>query len=319
MKSWLGVIGRACLEFAIILVLFSFAAGAASSVAAPVGGLRIFNIFAARAAFDLIPLAVVVTLFLAFFSFELRVKSRVAGWLGLVFLGSLLLSFGIGLRRVPPIHDALLAEPASRTEATRFVSPGIVVQKGRLALWLGSYEGDEAIDAVAVDFGSDYPRLAYAARSPLDRGAGTVDVQGRSYSAFLPAPRPFDLIPEAKVFAGEWIWDRLAAMDGEPLLVVFATAGGFLLLLVGCRFLCRLTGWPLANALLATVGLAGLVALDAALSNPVLLMGLTSLAKRGGLALSEPLALAVLEAFVGLAFAGIDLARSPAGRRGLDE
>ena len=52
----------------------------------------------------------------------------------------------------------------------------------------------------------------------------------------LPAPRPFDLIPEAKVFAGEWIWDRLAAMDGEPLLVVFATAGGFLLLVVGCRF-----------------------------------------------------------------------------------
>ena len=40
----------------------------------------------------LLPLAVVLTLFLAFFSFELRVRNRAAAWLGLFFLGSLLLA-----------------------------------------------------------------------------------------------------------------------------------------------------------------------------------------------------------------------------------
>ncbi len=96
MKVWLGVIGRACLEFAIILILISFAAGASLSIGAPAGDFGAMYRNAAKAALDLVPLAAVFTLFLAFFSFELRIKSRAAGWLGLFLLGAILLSFGLG-------------------------------------------------------------------------------------------------------------------------------------------------------------------------------------------------------------------------------
>jgi hypothetical protein len=314
MKSWLGVIGRACLEFAIILILLSFAAGASASVALASGGLQSILKNAAEAALGLTPLAAVLTLFLAFFSFELRLRSRAAGWLGLLLLGAILLSFGIGVRRAPVIREAAVA-PRETVSAPRLLPAGIAVQQRRVALWIGSYQGGEAADAVAVDFGSDYPRLAYASRAPFDPESGDIDIQGRSYKAVFPSERPVTLVPEASLFAGSWIWDRLASMDRSPLYLVFAVAGGFLLLSIGFRFLCRITGWPLANVILAAAGLAGLVVLDAALSGPAPLGAIASFSRRVGISLPDPLLLACVEGALGLILGAIDIAAAPKGGR----
>jgi hypothetical protein len=319
MKAWLGVIGRACVEFAIILVLISFAVGASMSVATPSAGLGDIYRSAARAAVDLVALAAVVTLFLAFFSFELRVRSRAAGWLGLLVLGALLLSFGIGIRRVPLIREAVAAPASGGAAAAQLMSAGAALQQGRTALWIRSFEGTEAIDAVAVDFGSDYPRLAYAPRAELDPATGDTEIQGRTYRAALPEARPFALVPEASFYSGSWIWDRLARMDGEPILRVLAAAGGFLLLAIGFRFLCRITGWPLANALLAAAGLAGLVALDAALSGGAALGLVEGLARRAGVTLHGTFLLASAEGLIGLALGAAELATAPRRRRRRDE
>jgi hypothetical protein len=319
MKAWLGVLGRACLEFAIILVLVSFAAGASVSLAAPSGGLGAIYRSAAEGALDLAPLAAVLTVFLAFFSFEQRVKSRAAGWLGLLVLGALLLSFGIAVRRVALIREAVEGPSRGVAQTAPPFPTGVAVEQGRVALWIGSFEGADALDAVAVDFGSDYPRLAYSPRTGIDPSTGDMDIQGRTYRATLPAARPLNLIPEASLFSGSWIWDRLAAMDDEPLLLSFIAAGGFLLLAIGFRFLCRITGWPLANALLAAAGLAGLVALDAALSGGAVLGIIESLAKRAGLLLPKTILLACVEGIMGLVLGLAELAASPRGRRRFDE
>jgi hypothetical protein len=199
------------------------------------------------------------------------------------------------------------------------MTPGSTLQKGRLALWVRSFEGSEAIDAVAVDFGSDYPRLAYAPRASVDPSTGDAEIQGRTYRAALPEARPFDLVPEASFYSGSWIWDRLAAMDGEPILRALAAAGGFLLLAIGFRFLCRITGWPLANALLAAAGLTGLVALDAALSGGAALGFVEGLAKLAGIPLKGTFLLACAEGLIGLVLGAAELATSPGRRRRRDE
>lgn len=317
MKSWLGVVGRACIEFVIILILISFAAGASASIAASTSGMRVMAINACKAALNLVPLAALCTLFLAFFSFELRIKSRVAGWFGLIFLGFILFAFGVGVRRVPLLRE-LAAASDGRKQELRLQAAGTMNPSGRSVLWIGSYEGGEAVDAVDVDFGSDYPRLVYVSRTPLDAESGSVDIQGRACSAALPKAKPLALLPEASVYAGSWFWDRLDAMDGDPLLFVFAAIGGFILLAIGCRFLCRITLWPLANAIIAASGLVALVALDASLSGPDTLGFIASLAARGGLVLPEGLLLAALEAFIGIAMSTIDLVLAPKRRGGLD-
>lgn len=315
MKSWLGVVGRACLEFVIILTLLSFAAGVSTSVTLPAEGLLPVYKYASEAALGLTPLAVVLTIFLAFFSFELRLRSRAAGWLGLLCLGAILFSLGIGLRRAPLIREAAIPPKATKV-ALRLIPPAASVQQGKTTLWTGGYEGFEAIDAVAVDFGSDYPRLAYAKRAALDPKTGDVEIQGRNYSFSLPAPRPLSLVPESSLFAGSWIWDRLASMDTAPAYLAFAAAGGFLLLAIGFRFLCRVTGWPLANVFLAAAGLAGLVILDAALSGPASLSFFNALARRARLPMEGPLLLASMEGAFGILLGAIDVAAAPRGGRG---
>jgi hypothetical protein len=312
MKSWLGVVGRACLEFVILVILLSFAAGASTSVALPADGLRPVYIYAAYAVLGTTPLAALLTLFLAFFSFDLRLRSRITGWLGLFCLGALLFSFGIGLRRVPMIREAATPPKAAKA-AVRLIPPAAAMQLRRTAVWIGSYEAGEAVDAVAVDFGSDYPRLAYAPRAQLSSKTGEVEIQGRNYSAVLPEPRRISLVPESSLFAGSWIWDRLSSMDEAPAYMAFAVAGGFLLLAIGFRFLCRITGWPLANVFLAAAGLAGLAIADALLSGPASLAFLGAMAKRSGLSLAGPLLLACVEGGTGLLLGLID---AVAGSRG---
>ena len=317
MKSWLGVVGRACIEFVIILTLISFAAGAAAFIAASSGGTHVLAINACKAALDLVPLAALFTLFLAFFSFELRIKSRVAGWFGLLSLGLILFSFGVGIRRVPLLRE-LASAPERTKQELRLQAAGTMNQRGSSVLWVGSYEGGDAINVADVDFGADYPRLVYAPRAPLDTSNGSVDIQGRTCSAALPEAKPLALLPEASVYAGSWFWDRLAAMDGDPLPSVFAALGGFILLAIGCRFLCRVTLWPLANAIIAAAALVALVALDAILSGPDTLGFIASLAGRSGLVLPEDLLLAALEALIGLVMSVMDLAIAPKRRGGLD-
>jgi hypothetical protein len=315
MKVWLGVIGRACLEFVIILVLLSFAAGASISISDSSGNFGRMYKYSMESALALVPLAAVFTLFLAFFSFELRVKSRAAGWFGLLLLGAILLSFGLGMRRLPLVREAVSAPSDGGAAVLRLIPTGTAVQQDRVAVWIGAFGNGEARDAVAVDFGSDYPRLAYAPRAPYDPSTGDIDIQGRAYRAALPAASPLALVPEAALFSGSWIWDRLGSMDDAPLLTILCAAGGFLLLTIGFRFLCRITGWPLANALLAAAGLAGLVALDAALSGGAVLGAMEGLAKRVGLPLSGPILLASVEGVIGLALGAAEIAASPRGAR----
>ena len=314
MKSCLGVIGRACLEFLIFLILLSFAAGASIAVALPNDNLRPMYIYAAWEALRLTPLAAFFTLFLAFFSFDLRIRSRLFGWLGLFLLGALLFSFGIGLRRAPMLREAA-ARPKIAAAAPKLVPAGVAIQQWRTAIWIGSYEGGEAVDAVAVDFGSDYPRLAYSPRASLSSKTGEVDIQGRSYSAARPDVDQMLLVPESSIFAGSWIWDRLSAMDDEPIYMAFAAAGGFLLLAIGFRFLCRMTGWPLANVFLAAAGLAGLAILDAALSGPGTQAYLDVAARNFGLPLSGTLLLASMEGVAGLLLGLVDIAAGSRGGR----
>jgi hypothetical protein len=318
MKSWLGVIGRACLEFVIILIIISFAAGASASVAEPPDGASLLYINSARAALDLLPLAAVITLFLAFFAFELRIQSRSAGWIGLLCLGVLLLGLGFELRQVPLVREAVAA-PSIQTRRQSLIPAGIAAQHDRIALLIGAYESGEAIEAVAVDFGSDYPRLAYSSRAALDSATGGLEVQGKDYSAAVVPVAPPLLVPEASIFEGSWIWDRLGAMDGSLWYIAFATIGGFVLLAIGFRFLCRLTRWPLANVLLAAAGLAGLVALDAFLSGPGILGFAEGIANRSGFSLSPSILLASIEGALGIVLGAIDLAASPKRKGGLGE
>jgi hypothetical protein len=315
MKVWLGVIGRACLEFAIILILISFAAGASIAISAPASDTNAVLRGAAKAALDLVPLAGVFTLFLAFFSFELRVKGRAAGWLGLLLLGVILMSFGLGIRRLPLIRGAVATSSGGGAKVLRLIPAATAEQQDRVALWVGSFAGGEALNAVAVDFSSDYPRLAYSARAPIDFSTGDVDIQGRAYRATLPDALPLALVPEASIFSGYWIWDRLDSMDDAPLFNVFAAAGGFLLLAIGFRFLCRITGWPLANALLAAAGLGGLVALDALLSGGAILGTIEAFARRIGLSLPAPVLLACVEGIIGLALGAMELTATSRRRR----
>ena len=318
MKVWLGVIGRACVEFTIILILVSFAVGAAMSVSLPLGGIRAIYKSSALAALGIAPLAATLTLFLAFFSFEFRVKSRLMGWVGLFLLGAILFSFSMGLRRVPLIQESIAIPTGGVTEAPRPVPTGVSVRQGRLGLWIGSLEGGEVRDAVAVDFGSDYPRLSYSPRAGVD-SSGTADIQGRAYPVLLPKVLPLSLVPEAEYFAGSWIWDRLAKMDRDPVLMVTASVGGFLLLALGFRFLCRITRWPLANALLAAVGLTALMVADATLSGDALLGTIESLTGRLGFPLHGLLLIAAIEGLIGLVMTAIDLAAAPKARRRLGE
>jgi hypothetical protein len=315
MRTWLGVLGRACIEFFLILLLLSAAVGAMLSLDT---GIQNLLAYMAGAALDLVPLAVSLTLFLAFFDFELRIRSRIAGWLGLLILGGLLMAAGIQLRRMDFIKENLPV-PVAASAAPRPSPPGLTTTKAGVALWYRDMASGDVLDAVAVDFSSDFPRMAYSSRSFFDPASGLIEIGGRSYDATRPAPGPIRLVPEASAFAGSWIWDRLAAMDRAPVLDVLAAAGGFILLVLGFRFLCRITPWPLANAILAAAGFVGIVVLDAVLSGAGAQKVITGVSRDLGLSLTPVYLLAGLEGAVGLLLGLADLAAAPRRAGGSDE
>jgi hypothetical protein len=310
MRTWLGVLGRAFIEFLLILLLLSTAVGAMLSLDT---GIQNLLAYMAGSSLNLVPLAVSLTLFLAFFDFELKIRSRIAGWLGLMLLGGILMAGGIQARRMDFIK-ANLPVPVAAPKAPAPIPAGVAASKGGVALWYRATASGDILDAVAVDFGSDFPRMAYSARSFFDPSSGLVEIGGRSYDLTRPAPQSVRLVPEASVFAGAWIWDRLASMDREPLLDTLAAAGGFILLVLGFRFLCRISGWPLANAVLAAAGFVGIVVLDAVLSGSVPQKAIVGLAKDLGFSLKPVLLLAGLEGGAGLLLGLVDLAAAP--RRG---
>jgi hypothetical protein len=312
MRTWLGVLGRAFIEFFLILLLLSTAVGAMLSLDT---GIHNLLAYMAGSSLNLVPLAVSLTLFLAFFDFELKIRSRIAGWFGLMLLGGLLMAGGIQARRMDFIKESLPV-PVAAVKAPTPSPAGVAATKGGVALWYRAAASGDLLDAVAVDFGSDFPRMAYSARSFFDPSSGLAEIGGRSYDLTRPAPQSVRLVPEASVFAGAWIWDRLAAMDREPLLDALAAAGGFILLALGFRFLCRISGWPLANAVLAAAGFVGIVVLDAVLSGSVPQKAILGLAKDLGLNLPPVLLLAALEGGAGLLLGLVDLAAAP--RRGAD-
>jgi hypothetical protein len=315
MRTWLGVLGRAFIEFFLIILLLSAAVGAMLSLDT---GIQNFLAYMAGAALDLVPLAVSLTLFLAFFDFELRIRSRIAGWIGLLILGGLLMAAGVQARRMQFIKENLPV-PVAVSKAPLPGPAGIASTKAGVVLWYRGIANGDILDAVAVDFGSDFPRMAYSSRSYFDPSSGLVEIGGRSYDATRPASAPIRLVPEASVFAGAWIWDRLASMDRESFLDVLAAAGGFVLLVLGFRFLCRITGWPLANAILAAAGFVGIVVLDAVLSGTVAQKAIVGIAKDLGLSLPPVLLLAGLEGSVGLLLGLADLAAAPRRARDSDE
>jgi hypothetical protein len=314
MKAWFGVLGRSCLEFLIVLVVAAFIAGASASLGAQAASFATLLFFSRKALLGLIPVAATLTVFLSMFSFERRVKSRLSAWLGALLLGALLFSVGMAARRFPLLRD--LAEPKGRAAASAGLqAPGLGTDREGLVLWYRSAEGTRAEDAVAVDFRAPSPRLVYAASSPLDAARGEILIGGKAYGATAPRQALAPLLPEAELFAGFWLWDRFAGLDGSPLIAAAAACAGFILLVSGFRFLVRLTRWPLANAFFAIAGFLGLLVLDAFLASPAVTAVGASLAGRAGLASVSPaLFLGAIEAAAGFVFGAAELALAPRER-----
>jgi hypothetical protein len=316
MKPWFGVLGRACLECLILLVFVSLVAGASTSLAAETTTVRDLMCHALWAARGFLPVVAVATIFLSFFAFERRLRSRLLGWFGALVLGAFLFSGGIALRRLP-IVDRLAPDVAPAARPLQAAGEG--VKRLSVLLWYRSAGSADLEDVVVADFGAPFPRVAYARRAPLRGGA--VELGGKLFDAGMPRPVADDLLPETRFFAGSWIWERLAGMDGSPLFLTAVISAGFILLAAGFRFIARLTRWPLANAFFALAGFVGLLVLDAALASPTASSFIASLAGplagRVGLAgqfATPAFLIAIAEGLVGILLAAADLAIAPSER-----
>jgi len=322
MKVWFGVIGRACLEFLVILCFISIVAGASASLAAETTTGRALFREACAAMPAMLPPVASAALFLSFFSFERRVRSRILGWVGTLLIGILLFGGGIAFRHLPILQR--VAQPTHASASRPLQAAGRGIKHGDSLLWYRSVEGSDVTDAVAADFGSPYPRLVYERSAPLRDGS--VDVGGRLYTATMPPSDSTALLPEASYYGGAWIWERLAAPDGSRLFLAAIASAGFLVLAAGFRFLARITRWPLANAFFAFAGFMGLFLLDASLASPTAVAILVSFAGpladtaagwvgAAGPAASAAILVAAVEGLVGLVLAAVDLAIAPAERR----
>jgi len=308
MKPALRAIGRACIEFPILLALMAFISGLSTSLARTATGGASFALYIGLSALELAPLAVIITLFLSFFYFDSAVRSRSLGYAGLLLLGA------IGLAGTIALHQIPLAEPAAQASSTRPAAelppPSVAYNREGTALWYRSVQGEVVTDIVAADFGTPFPRLKYAKTGVFDPKYGTVTVDRRNYWLAPPSATDGSLFPEAASFEGSLIWDRIANLADAPLARIATVAGGFLLLLLGFRFVARLTAWPLANAMLAISAVVGLLAGDAALSG-IASVPISEALARVGVPLNAESAAAAVECVIGLLLIGLDLLLAP--------
>ena len=312
MKAWFGVLGRSCLEFLLILALVALVAGASASVSMlPVRFASLLT-FARGALLDLIPLAAATALFLSLFSFERRVPSRLAGWLGAILLGCALFSGDLAARRFPVIHEIVASEAAATLDSPAHAglqAPGLAHEQDGLFIWYRTVEGGQALDVAFLDSAQANPKLHYAARTPLDADKAELLLGDTRYSVAPPSRKAEPLAPEVDRFSDHWLWIRLPSLDAYPLFVAAVAAAGFVLLAAGFRFFARLTRWPLANAFFGSAGFLGLLILDASLASPTATSLASSLAGRAGLSDTAPaLIQAAVEATLGLLLGAADLA-----------
>lgn len=317
MKAWLGVLGRAAVEFLLALCLLGLAGALGSSLAretpAPLPILRA----AAASMLSYMPLAGLVALFLSYFTVEFQIARRSAGWLALMLVA--LLPFGafVELERLP-VAESLQGASGPLAAKPSLPVAGIATERGPVLVWIRAWDGDTALNAVGADFDSPYPRLSYAPRAAYNVEQGLVQIGGHSLPAAVKSAPSLKLVPEAAVLTPWWIWNRLAGMQALPLWQSLAVAGGFGLLAAALRFLARLSAWPLANAFLAAAGLVALLVVDALLSTPEAAGFTTGLFHRLRIDLPYRLFLAACEGGLGLIVALIDLLVPTSHGRGVD-
>jgi hypothetical protein len=313
MKAWFGVFGRSILEFFLVFAVAAFVAGASASLLAAIPRFGSAASYALGFVPRLFPVILALVLFFSMYSFERRVNSRAAGWLGIVLLGAILSGGGLAISRIPFLRDSVrkhgIVAEASATPPLELQEPGLAVERGGAVVW---YRGAEA---AAADFHSPYPRLGYDPAAGLDAAATSIEISGKRYSAAKPLPAATPLLPELAWFSGSWVWDRQDELDSSPLLAAMAATAAFMLLAAGFRFIARLTRWPLANAIYGVAAFIGFLVLDASLWSPAVLRVTAGAAARIGLSsLATVYPIAALEALIGLILGLLDLIAAP--RRG---
>ncbi|MDA8425649.1 MAG: hypothetical protein M0Z80_05885 [Treponema sp.] len=319
MKTWLGTLSRACIEFLLALLLVGGAGALDASLRTEAP--RIVATFREGVSSMLLymPLAGLMTLFLSFFTVESRVPNRGLGWLALIVVALLPLTASVGLGRFPLVEELRQStRPRQAAAAAAPLRADMALERGPLVVWIGAWKGDTAIDAVGADFSSSQPRLVYAPSAPFDPSRGVIFIGSRAFPAALSPARPIELLPEAGALNPWWIWDRLADPSGASPLQALAAALGFGLLAASLRFLARLSSWTLANAFLAAAGLLGVLVLDAFLAGPEAGSLAAPLLGRLGLHLSPPLFMAGAEAALGILIGLVDTLRPGAARRRFD-
>ncbi len=321
MKHWLDVVGRALIEFLLILVLIALVGGLGASLGPGPKDASAILRDSARAAIGYMPLALAASLFLSMFSFDRRLANRAAGWLGLLTIGILLFAAYFGVLRLIA-GGPLALEGQGPAFGARPPATGISIERGKRLLWVGSLEGGTAGGAlshdvvarnvVAADFSAAFPRLAFAQEASYDPLAGIIRLAGADWQVFPEHSTMGPLIPELSQLPQSRIWDRLRVLDRSSIPQALAAAGGFLLFLIGFRFLARLSRWPLASAFLAAAGFVGAIMADSYLGSP----GAERLVHgfAGGGALPFVWLVAAFEGGMGLLMSAVDLLVTPRRR-----
>jgi hypothetical protein len=312
MKFWPGAIGRICVECGLIFLLVVLFQGASFAIARPTPSPIEIAYAAIAAGIRYLPLAVLIALFLAFFPVEANVPSRGIGWIGLVLIGLAFMTASLALQIVP------FPEEAAKTGSPGIIMPGIpgvIQENGNTRLWYRKADASAITDLVVMDFDHSSPGLIHAPTAVFDPVRGEFQAEGRSWPRAVAVRDLPSLVPSSILFDGSWIWQRFETLLRFSIARTLAAATAFILFAVGFRFVARLTGWPLANAFLAALGLLALLLADAALSSPVIEVLASPLR---GFVPFEYL-IAAVEAFIGLAMGIIDLIGSPRTRRLLDE
>jgi len=308
MKTWLGVLGRAAVEFLLALLLLGLAGALSSSLVAA----------AASTMLAYLPLAGLVALLLSFFTVEFQIEGRLPGLLALLLISLIPLAGFIYLERLP-IAQSLRPTTALASSRPLPARAGTTIERDGMAAWIGSWEGNSAKALVTADFRTPPPHLRFSPRAVYSPEKGTITIGTANFPASMEPLRPVDLVPEASVLAPWLIWSRLTDRTDLSLLFLLATAAGFGVLASALRIFARLTAWPLANAFLAVAGLAGLLVIDALMSTPEAFRFTTTLFSRLRIGIAPPLILPLLEGGLGLFIALMDLLVPPGHRRNSGE